>query len=207
MLEGVYERFIRMKLATTRAATLGLLLHWLALRPTRLGRSTFNPTCPELNLKLLCNLVILLERCGSCDAHWANMTISVQRSEFFPSRGDAPELEIAVWNHYALNGVGFDAHTRTLQARLHIVHWISTTGSGWQKQLNNVNTDFFFNTPFSVCSKVSAPTYTTTAAPQGARPAAARRRRWRRKAAPAAPANSGHALATLQAPRGLSSVA
>ena len=60
----------------------------------------------------------------------------------------------------------------------------------------------FCHTPFSVCSKVSAPTYTTTAAPQGARPAAARRRRWRRKAAPAAPANSGHVLATLQAPRG-----
>eukprot|EP00439_Symbiodinium_sp_Y106_P086315 s33_g32.t1 len=107
MLEGVYERLIRMKLATTSAAKLGLLLHWLALMPTRLGRSTFKPTCPELNLKLLCNLVILLERCGSCDAHWTNMTSSVQRSEFFPSRGDAPELEIAVWNHYALNGVGF----------------------------------------------------------------------------------------------------
>ncbi|CAE7575905.1 unnamed protein product [Symbiodinium microadriaticum] len=27
-------------------------------------------------------------------------------TELLPSQGDAPELEIAVWNHYALNGVG-----------------------------------------------------------------------------------------------------
>ncbi|OLP99845.1 hypothetical protein AK812_SmicGene17531 [Symbiodinium microadriaticum] len=27
-------------------------------------------------------------------------------TELFPSQGDAPELEIAVWTHYALNGVG-----------------------------------------------------------------------------------------------------
>ena len=31
---------------------------------------------------------------------------TLEWTELFPSRGDAPELEIAVWNHYALNGVG-----------------------------------------------------------------------------------------------------